>query len=1031
MNHKLKYTYEKGIKLLSILEPIRYSKTFNDFDLQFFNGKDINNSELQKIEPGFRWGGYDKYGWLILNVNLPQEFREELVAGYFDFGKTGLGNNSGFESLCFINGEKYQGVDTNHKEVLLPAGLLSFEMKFMLWAGLDGGGNEGEIDLTHEIKKCQFSILDKKVDNFYYLLKALLQTLNQMDQHNTLYQKLMDLLDQVYNMISLINQESTIKDVNSASCILEKELLILREENPDVVRCLGHSHIDVAWLWTLEHTREKAQRSFATVLQLMERYPNYVYFQSQPQLYAKLKEDAPEMYQKIKDRVKQGVWEPNGGMWVEADCILTGGESLVRQLLYGKAFFNEEFGVESNVLWLPDVFGYSAALPQILKLADIDSFMTTKISWNQYNRIPNDTFKWRGIDGSEVITHFVTTPTLGEAGDLESLDFYTYNGMINANTVNGIWESYSNKGLTDELLISYGYGDGGGGVNREMLEMIDKLDKIPGNPKLITGSAGEYFDKLQDLKDDRKLNTWDGELYLEFHRGTYTSQARTKRFNRKLEFSLRNCEILAIMNNPRTYSLEFFDKQWKEVLTRQFHDILPGSSISEVYKEAEETYAKITSTLKKSSEDIVNNMITSDSGYSLFNPKSFTTRETVFIPNDNDGHFTDADGNEIESQKDHNHKGYYIPVKLYPFSFKNILFSKSTNGMDDSLDSSSLSDVNKVENKYYKIEWNQSGRITSLLNKSDGIELVPDGKCYNELIAFEDRPRHFDAWEIEPYYMDKSVAIDNLISSRLIEDGQVLKIIEFVWEFNSSIIKQNMKLYTDSKRIDFETIVDWQERNTILRTFFETDIRSTKASYDIQFGHVERTTHNNTSWDFAKFEVPAQKWADLSQRGRGLALINDCKYGYSIKDSTLGMSLLKSASSPDRVADWGVHEFCYSILPHNGDIYDSRVERESLTLNNPAQLFHGNVKNTDSMISLNQDNIVIDAVKLSEDGKAVIIRMHEYAGMNCNLIVESSIEYKSWRVVNLLERDKSKTFLDSISLSFKPFEIKSIALKLD
>ncbi|MBF9015857.1 MULTISPECIES: glycoside hydrolase family 38 C-terminal domain-containing protein [unclassified Oceanispirochaeta] len=1031
MNHKLKYTYEKGVKLLSSLDSVRYSKQFNDFDIRFCEGRELDESRLQTIKTGFSWGGYDQYGWIVLNVDLPESFRDELVAGFFDFGRTGMGNNSGFESLCILNGEKYQGVDKNHREVLLPGGLLSFEMKFMLWAGLDGGGNEMDISLTHQIKKCQFSILDKKVDDFHYLLKALLQTLNQMDHNSTLYQSLMDLLNQAYNMISLNNPEKMTQQIYEANRMLEENLLELREENPDVVRCLGHTHIDVAWLWTLEHTREKAQRSFATVLQLMERYPNYIFFQSQPQIYSKLKQDAPEIFEKIKDKVAEGVWEPNGGMWVEADCLLTGGESLVRQLLYGKSFFNEEFGVESNVLWLPDVFGYSAALPQILKLADIDSFMTTKISWNQYNRIPNDTFKWRGIDGSEVITHFVTTPTMGDAGELESLDFYTYNGMINANSVNGIWESYSNKGLTDELLLSYGYGDGGGGVTREMLEMVDKLDKIPGNPRLITGNAGEYFDKLQDLKDNKDLNTWDGELYLEFHRGTYTSQARTKRFNRKLEYALRNNEILAIMNGVDTYPQEFFETQWKEVLTRQFHDILPGSSINEVYEEAEKTYAEITGLLKKNSEDTVREMAGSDEGYSLFNPNSFSTRETLFIAVDASGVFSDESGVEIKNQTSLNNDGYYLSVDLEPLSFKHVHFSQSPDELKKRHDSESLSDLFEIENQYYKIKWNKAGKISSLIHKSEGRELVPEGKFYNDLKAFEDKPRYFDAWELEPYYQEKSESIDNLISSRLIEDGPVLKIVEFIWKLNSSVITQNMKLYTDSRRIDFETVVDWKERNTILRTFFETDIRSTRASYDVQFGNIERTTHNNTIWDFAKFEVPAQKWADLSQRGRGLALMNDCKYGYSIKDSTLGMSLLKSAEAPDRVADWGKHEFCYSILPHDGDIYASAVEKESLILNNPVRLFDGCVDNTDTLISIDHENILIDAVKLSEDGKAVIIRMHEYAGMDCDSIVKSSLEFKSWRIVNLLERNVSEVSTAEINLSFKPFEIKSLALDLN
>ena len=948
--------------------------------------------------------------------------------GHFDFGRTGMGNNSGFESLCFLNGEKYQGVDLNHKEVLLPEGLQSFDMKFLLWAGLDGGGNEVEISLTHEIKTCHFSVLDKGVDDFYYLLRALLQSLKRMDHNSSLYVKLMDLLNEIYNSISLNDPEEFVEHIYNANIYLEKGLSELRETHSDIVRCIGHTHIDVAWLWTLDHTREKAQRSFATVLRLMERYPDYIFFQSQPQIYDKLKQDAPELFEKIKEKVKEGVWEPNGGMWVEADCLLTSGESLVRQLVYGKAFFNKEFGVESNVLWLPDVFGYTAALPQILKLADVDSFMTTKISWNQYNRIPNDTFNWRGIDGSEVITHFVTTPNLGDAGDLESLDFYTYNGMISANTVNGIWEGYSNKGYTDELLLSYGFGDGGGGVTREMLEMMDKLDKIPGNPRIITGKAGEYFEKLHKLNTEKKLNTWDGELYLEFHRGTYTSQAKTKKYNRKLEYALRNCELLSVMKGIDTYPMDFMEAQWKKVLTRQFHDILPGSSITEVYDEALETYTKIERSLNRKISEIVEDLKNNGSGFSLFNPNSFKTKETVYIDHKESGVFQDPNGNEIPSQRSSDREGYFLSLSLEPLAFRNIHFI--TQSVDSSIPAGvdKLADIREIENQVYKIKWDKAGRITSLVRKSDKKELVPEGKSFNNLKVFEDKPRHFDAWELEPYYMDKSRPVDDLISSRLVESGSVLNVVEFVWKLKSSTITQQLKLYSDTDRIDFETVVDWQERNTLLRTFFETDIRSTRATYDIQFGHVERTTHDNTIWDFAKFEVPAQKWSDLSQRGRGFALINDCKYGNSIKNSTIGLSLLKSAESPDKKADWGVHHFCYSILPHGGDIYEAGVEKEALVVNNPARVFEGCIDCTESLFQLNRENVLVDAVKLSEDGKGVVIRMHEYAGMDCDLTLESSLDYNSWGVVNLLERPMGDVNSGEITLSFKPFEIKTLLL---
>ena len=1023
MNHDLKFTIDKGNKFLKILDKARYYNVFRYFPLLFSEGREENEAGYAPVERGFHWGGYDQYGWLKMNVTLPENFRGTSVAGLFDFGMTGLGGNSGFESLCYLNGKKYQGVDLNHQEVLLPADTDSFELKFMMWAGLDGGGNEQDINLVHEIKRCEFAILDEAVDGLFYLVKALLQTARQLDKQSSTRVRLLDLLNDTYNRVSLSSSVIDHAEAEEASRILSVELAKIREDNPDIVRCVGHTHIDLAWLWTLKHTREKAQRSFSTVLRLMERYPHYIFFQSQPQLYAWVKEDDPELFRQIGEKIAQNRWEAEGAMWVEADCLLTGGESLVRQLLYGKKFIREEFDRESEILWLPDVFGYTASLPQILKLADVNYFMTTKISWNQYNHIPNDTFNWKGIDGTEILTHFVNTPSSEDNEDLGSLDFYTYNGMINANSVNGIWKSYRNKGFSDEVLLSYGYGDGGGGVTRNMLEMVEKLDAIPSNPQVKTGFAKEFFQKLKANEKEKELNRWVGELYLEFHRGTYTSQSRTKRANRKLEYMLRNSELLSLLGDTSAYPADTYEGLWKELLARQFHDILPGSSITPVYKEAEATYARIGETLKAEQEKTLAALMSDEQGVSVFNTQSFAVEEIVFVEESRDGHYFDGEGKAVPCQKSLGQSGYFLKVSLMPFSFARLEFVPGE--CTPAAKGSGFTDL-ALETGRYRVEWNEKGDIVSLVGKSEGKERVPQGKAFNRLMTYEDRPRQFDAWELEPYYGDKAEPLGNFQSAELIEAGELLTTVRFTWDRNDSQILQNVTFYEHTDRIDFKTDVEWQERNTLLKTLFETEINSPRATFDIQFGNIERTTHRNTSWDFAQFEVPAQKWADLSRRGRGMALMNDCKYGYNVKEGTMGLSLLKSASVPDSEADRGSHSFTYAILPHGGDFYEARVELEALQLNNPSLVVRGKAAERKPFVSLDRDNVVVDSLKLSEKGDSLILRLHEYAGMESAVNLALGRDHKGWREVNLLERPLGESTRDAVSLNFKPYEIKTL-----
>ena len=576
--------------------------------------------------------GRDRYLWLEKEVEFPEAKEGCEVVGLFDFGETGGGYNSGFESLLYVDGHPYQGVDTNHNEVFFQ-GEEGKEAKltFLLWTGLEGGGEHRTF--FHQCKQADFAYLHKKTDELYYFARAITETLVLLDKNNEQYEDLKAALDRALKCINW-DEEYFYETVDMAHDVLMAELDRLEKHSDVTVNVVGHTHIDVAWLWRLKHTREKAQRSFSTVLRLMEQYDEYVFLQTQPQLYKYVKNDCPELYEKIKQRVEEGKWEPDGGMWVEADCNISSGEALVRQFLHGTRFIEEEFGKKCEYLWLPDVFGYSWALPQILKQCEISTFMTTKISWNQFNSIPDDLFKWRGIDGSEILTYFVDTPD--EDQDIDAR-FSTYNGMMTPRAVIGSWRKFKNKELSKETLISYGYGDGGGGVTRDMLEMRRAMDAIPGLPNVKTTQAGDFFRRIHEKVDntDRYVHTWDGELYLEYHRGTYTSQAYNKKTNRRLENKLAQIEWLSSLAYVLggEYAQQELHDSWECILLHQFHDIIPGSSIHEVYEDSHVNYGVAEERADQVKEKALKTLTKEEvHTYSVYSTNSFGGKELVLIP---------------------------------------------------------------------------------------------------------------------------------------------------------------------------------------------------------------------------------------------------------------------------------------------------------------------------------------------------------------------------------------------------------------
>ncbi|WP_320408254.1 alpha-mannosidase [Paraclostridium bifermentans] len=1037
------YTIDKLRNRIHELDDYRYR---DKVELEYFNTKLNGDRDIAPnipteydgvIKTGETWKGRDLYLWMQKEVDIPSNWENKTVVGIFDFGETGAGNNSGFESLFYLNDKPYQGVDSNHKEVFLPKDIngTRVELIFRLWTGLEGGGIPREQE--HRINRAQLAWLDEKVDDLFYNASVILETIGELDEYSPDKVHLTKILNNAFKLIDWAypGNEDFYNSLHEASDYLNKEIDKIDKHSVVNVTCIGHTHIDVAWLWRLKHTREKCARSFSTVLRLMERYPEYIFLQTQPQLYEYVKNDYPELYEAIKQKVKDGNWEVDGGMWLEADCNIPSGESLVRQILVGSRFIKEEFNKDVEYLWLPDVFGYSWALPQILKKSGIDMFMTTKISWNQYNRMPHDTFKWRGIDGSEILTHFITTP---EPWSQPGSWFYTYNGRLTPKTVKGVWDAYTDKGITKDLLVSYGFGDGGGGVNREMLEYRKRLDKMPGLPNVKTGKASDYFRCLKEKveKTEEYVHTWDGELYLEYHRGTYTSQAYTKMMNRKLELLYRETEWLSTVacltnNDWSLYANNEITKGWKTILRNQFHDIIPGSSITEVYEDAKQEYKEaedIALDIQNKLEEIYINK--DEHTWTIVNNSNWDRTESINIKCDEDGSFYDEDGNKLKYQR--NKDEYTVEIKNIPaLGYKRIIL-KIDDVQDDNNSVFEYCD-GKISTPKYNIEWNEYGQLTSIYDKENKREVLAKGERGNVLQMFEDKPMAHEAWDIDIFYQEKMREVKDLQSVELIEDGNIKAVIRFKYKYMNTTISQDMIVYANSNRIDFKTNVDWREKKQLLKVAFVVDIRSTMATYDVQFGNVKRPTHWNTSWDRARFESVAQQWVDLSERNYGVSLLNNCKYGHDIKDNVMRLTLLKSATHPDPVQDQGEQNFTYSLLPHSGDFIDGNTVKHAYELNQPLKSIKGMLKSEvkKQLFKFNDANILVDAIKKAEDEDMIIIRFHDYSGSRQNVSIDSDYEITGWMETNLMEKPiENLRNENSINVVVNPYEIKTLMIKM-
>jgi len=979
---------------------------------------------FRPVSLGHLWGWPWVTAWFRYRFMVPAEMAGRAVFAFLD---------DGGEGACFLDGVPIQGLDRNHREVRLTEKARAGETFELLVESVP------QADVVcfrgqKRLERAELGALVSEVWNFYHDLLILSDLARQLPPDNTRRNRILYVVNRALDRFDYDSNHPDELNRAAKSCreILRPLFDCHAAASAQRFACVGHAHIDVLWLWPYGETVRKCSRTFSTAVKLMEEYPQFLFVQSQPQLYEMTRTHYPALYEKIRQRIAANQWKPVGAMWIEPDCNLTGGESLVRQILLGKEFFRREFGVEVREAWLPDSFGFSANLPQILKQSGIDYFVTQKLNWGALIEFPYDTFWWEGIDGSRVLCHMPPTDN--------------YNCRMNAEELLRGEQRYVEKDRATSQIYIYGYGDGGGGPTRAMLEFLRRARDLEGLPRCEPTAPRDFFERLATESDD--FPVWVGELYYPYHRGTYTTQARAKLNNRRAEILLHHAEAwsaVATVGCGLPYPVEALREAWRRVCLCQFHDVLPGSSVGEVYREAETFYTqareKATAALDAALDCVAGHIETgARPGHPLvvFNSLGWERSGPVLISENATKRLkvADADGRPMLVQK--TRAGWLFWAENVPaYGYKTFWHDEGTAVATTAPEGEPKATNRSLENRFYRIELDKAGEIRRIFDKQAGRDVLADGETGNQLRLFEDIPHNWDAWEIDADYRDKMWPVRDAQKTEVVEHGPLRVALRIQRRFGQSRLTQTVVLWANSRRIDFETEIDWHENHKMLKAAFPLAVRARDAIYEIALGHIERPTHTNTLADALRFEVPAHRWADLSESGYGAALLNDCKYGYDTRGHVLSLTLLRSPKEPDPMADMGVHRFTYSLVAHAEDFRQGDVVRHGYELNVPlltrpvqtARVGDG-APSSQNFFSMDAPNVVIETIKQAEQGKGVIVRLYEAWGRRGRARLATSLSFKKAERVNLMEERTGPATLagGAVELYFHPHEIITVRL---
>ena len=1002
------------------------------------------------------WGRQWSTTWFRCRATVPAEWRGREVTALVLLkpqplpGYNGMRDGEGFtaEGLVYEDGIPARALNVNRADV--PVALKAKGGEVVEFY-IEGGANASNSDYLganglptfegpplFKLSKAELACVNPDAYALWMDATTALDTLLALPEGSPRRGQLLFALNQ---MADFIDREDP-ATFPEARDLLREVMSLKNGPTTHEVSAVGHAHIDTAWLWPLRETVRKCARTFSTALRYIEKYPEYVFVCSQAQQYEWMKRHYPTIHADIKKAVKSGQWEPVGSMWIEADCNIPSGEALVRQIVYGKRYFKEELGFDCKNMWIPDVFGYAASFPQIMKKAGIEYFLTQKISWSQFNKFPHHTFIWKGIDGTEIFTHFPPADT--------------YNAAMKPKELIESAVRFRDNDRANRSLYVYGYGDGGGGPSIEMLERSRRMKDLEGVPKVTMERVDAFFPKAEaDAKD---LPMWFGELYLELHRGTLTTQGRNKRGNRKGEYLLRDAEFLAGLDvkgvqhqldstattrqvppqdvyDTTEYGAgleQLLTRAWKLLLLNQFHDIIPGSSITWVYRDSDRDYANIMQlggqVRDAGLETLGHGIDTAGmlAPVALVNTLGFARREVVTLPSGQEA-LVEVPAAGYQVGETAVLENTPLPEGLLPVS----VAAAPDGGF-------------VLKNGILDVLVGVDGLLHRVTDIRAGREALAPGQKGNLLQLHSDYPNNWDAWDVDIHYRNTFKNWEEVTELSVESAGPLRCALRLVKKTAKSTLTQSIVMTAGSARLDFVTEVDWHEKKRLLKVAFPLNIHTTRAWYEIQYGHLDRPTHQNTTWDEARFEVCGQKWGALQETGYGVALMNDCKYGYDALGNTLRLSLLRSPVNPDPHADEGRHEFTYSLFPYQGDLYLGQVIEEAYRLNVPllqkaltpaaaggveSNAISGTVEK--SYFSFDRPGVILEVVKPADDGHGIIVRFYEAYGARGPITLQTALPVKKATLANLLEEDEhTLDFQDGkFTVNIKPFEIVTVRLK--
>ncbi|MFE6975150.1 alpha-mannosidase [Streptomyces sp. NPDC057682] len=976
---------------------------------------------------GTEWGAPWSTSWFRLTGTVPAAWAGRRVEVVVDPGFSGQAPGFQAEGLLYdAEGVPLKGVHPRNRHLTVTASAAGGETVSLL---LEAAANPAVLEhgfvptplgdvLTagdaplYRFASADLAVLDEEVWHLVLDIEVLSELMRELPADRSRHHEILRALERMLDALDL-------HDVSGTAAAGRAELAgaLSRPASASAHRisAAGHAHIDSAWLWPLRETVRKASRTFANVTALAQDYPELVFACSQAQQYAWVKEHQPHLWERIRRAVADGQWEPVGSMWVESDANLPGGEALARQIVHGKRFFEQEFGVETREIWLPDSFGYTAAFPQLARLAGVRWFLTQKLSWNQTNRMPHHTFWWEGIDGTRVFTHFPPVDT--------------YNAHVHGSELAHAEKNFREKGLAGRSLVPFGWGDGGGGPTREMLEKARRLADLEGSPRVAVEKPSAFFAAAEEEYGAR-APVWSGELYLELHRATYTTQAKTKQGNRRSEHLLREAELwatAAALRSPEyAYPYEELDRIWKTVLLHQFHDILPGSSIAWVHREARETYDRIREELAGLIADAVAALgparvpaVLNASPYARSQVLELDAEASALLP-------PGARAQRLGGGRT------LVPAEV-PGLGAGPLDGAALPGAPVTAEAS-RDGGSVLDNGLLRVVVDADGLISSVRDLAADREVLAPGRRANLLQLHPDHPNHWDAWDLDRHYRRAHTDLTEAERVERVEEGPLRASVRVVRAFGASAVVQEIRLAAGSRQVDIETEVDWQESEKVLKAAFPLDVHAERSTAEIQFGHVHRATHDNTGWDAARFEICAHRWLRVAEPGYGVAVLNDSTYGHEVVraphpdglGTTVRLTLLRAPHSPDPATDLGTHRFRYALAP-GAEVTDA--VREGLALNLPLRAAVAPL--VPALVETGHPAVTVESVKLADDRSGdVVVRLYESAGGRARARLRAAFPVVEARITDLLERPlgPAPAGPDGLEPELRPFQILTVRL---